>query len=116
VLPSRFDGWGAVVNEALMVGTPVICSNRCGASDVIENGRNGYVFEAGSARALRERLRQYCEEFRWNRTELAHTETARLSGPAVAARFQHRLAQLLAPQQTPPQPAVPGTATPMVKR
>ena len=22
VLPSRFDGWGAVVNEALMVGTP----------------------------------------------------------------------------------------------
>ena len=43
VLPSRFDGWGAVVNEALMVGTPVICSDRCGASDVIENGRNGYV-------------------------------------------------------------------------
>lgn len=116
VLPSRFDGWGAVVNEALMVGTPVICSNRCGASDLIENGRNGYVFEAGSASALRERLRQYCEDFHWNRTELANTETARLGGPAVAARFQHRLAQLLAPQQTPPQPAVPGTATPMVKR
>ena len=30
ILPSRFDGWGAVVNEALMCGVPVICSDRCG--------------------------------------------------------------------------------------
>ena len=124
VLPSRFDGWGAVVNEALMVGTPVICSNRCGASDEIENGRNGYVFEAGSADALLERLRQFCEDFHWNRAELATAETARLSGPAVAARFQHKVLQLLAPPQTAaqtsphtaPHTAVPGTATPMVKR
>lgn len=120
VLPSRFDGWGAVVNEALMVGTPVICSNRCGASDVIENGRNGYVFEAGSAAALLARLRQYCEDFHWNRTELANIETARLSGPAVAARFQQKVTQLLAPAPSgpmkAPQTAVPGTATPMVKR
>ena len=35
VLPSRWDGWGAVVNEALMSGTPVICSSYCGAADLI---------------------------------------------------------------------------------
>ena len=29
VLPSYFDGWGAVVSESLMVGTPVICSDQC---------------------------------------------------------------------------------------
>ena len=32
VVPSRFDGWGMLVNEALAVGTPVICTDRCGAA------------------------------------------------------------------------------------
>jgi glycosyltransferase involved in cell wall biosynthesis len=95
VLPSKFDGWGAVVNEALMVGTPVICSDRCGASDVIENGRNGYVFEAGNARALLDRLRSFCSEFHWNRAKLAAAESTRLGGAAVAARFQQDTARLL---------------------
>jgi glycosyltransferase involved in cell wall biosynthesis len=102
VLPSRFDGWGAVVNEALMVGTPVICSNRCGASDVIENGRNGYVFEAGSARALLERLRSVCQDFHWNRAELATAESNRLGGAAVAARFQREVDRMLPPGQQAP--------------
>ncbi|MDP3164662.1 MAG: glycosyltransferase [Hydrogenophaga sp.] len=106
VLPSRFDGWGAVVNEALMVGTPVICSNRCGASDVIENGRNGYVFEAGDAGALRERLHSVCEHFQWNRAALAATESTRLGGAAVAARFQQAALRLLAPHHATRRPAV----------
>ena len=100
MLPSRFDGWGAVVNEALMVGTPVICSDRCGASDLIENGRNGYVFEAGNARALRERLHSFFEDFEWDRAALASAESSRLGGPAVAARFQQSVLRLLASHQT----------------
>lgn len=36
VLPSRYDGWGAVVNEALTVGTPVVCTDACGASTLIK--------------------------------------------------------------------------------
>jgi glycosyltransferase involved in cell wall biosynthesis len=95
VLPSRFDGWGAVVNEALMVGTPVICSNRCGASDVIEEGRNGYVFEAGDAHALHNRLRRLCQSFEWDRAQLAAAESARLGGAAVAAHFQQNAQRLL---------------------
>lgn len=108
VLPSRFDGWGAVVNEALMVGTPVICSNRCGASDVIENGRNGYVFEAGNARALQDCLHRLCGDFQWNRTALATAESVRLGGAAVAARFQRNVRRLLATHQaTRPRGATP---------
>lgn len=99
VLPSRFDGWGAVVNEALMVGTPVVCSNRCGASDLIEHGRNGFVFEAGSASALRDRLRDACLHFHESRAALASTECMRLSGAAVAARFQQKAVRLLARHQ-----------------
>lgn len=46
LLPSRFDGWGAVVNESLSVGTPVIVSRQCGASELLE-GRDwlGRVLE-----------------------------------------------------------------------
>ena len=36
LLPSRFDGWGAVVNESLSVGTPLIVSRYCGASGLLE--------------------------------------------------------------------------------
>lgn len=48
VLPSRFDGWGAVVNEALMLGVPVICSDRCGAKDLLKEEWRGTVFKSGS--------------------------------------------------------------------
>lgn len=44
VLPSRHDGWGAVVSEALMVGTPVICSDGCGAAGVVKCSGFGGVF------------------------------------------------------------------------
>jgi len=44
VLPSRYDGWGVVVNEALMAGVPVICSNQVGASAVINKWHCGSVF------------------------------------------------------------------------
>jgi len=44
VLPSRHDGWGAVVSESLMVGTPVICSNKCGASSIVKASDEGEVF------------------------------------------------------------------------
>lgn len=52
VLPSRHDGWGAVISEALMVGTPVICSDRCGAAGVVARSGHGGVFRAGSVADL----------------------------------------------------------------
>lgn len=53
VLPSRWDGWGAVVNEALMCGVPVVCSNRCGAADLLDGNERGEVFASGNVSALR---------------------------------------------------------------
>jgi len=53
VLPSLYDGWGAVVNEALMVGTQVWCSNQCGAKSLIgEEGPLGKVFNPKDPRGL----------------------------------------------------------------
>jgi len=44
VLPSVHDGWGAVASEALMVGTPVICSDACGVAGVVRASGTGGVF------------------------------------------------------------------------
>ena len=40
VLPSRHDGWGVVINQALAAGLPIITSNAVGAGlDLVENGQ-----------------------------------------------------------------------------
>lgn len=60
VLASRFDGWGAVLNEAASVGLPIVGTDRCGAAwHLIKNGVNGFRVEAGSAEKLREALQVY---------------------------------------------------------
>lgn len=56
ILPSHKDGWGAVINEALMLGVPVICSDACGAAELLENSDRGEVFSAGSLPALESAL------------------------------------------------------------
>jgi len=56
VLPSRFDGWGAVVSEALMLGTPVVASDRCGSSILLSNPLRGSVFKAFSVKSLNQAL------------------------------------------------------------
>ncbi len=61
VLPSRHDGWGAVVNESLMAGTPVICSDSCGAADLICHPWLGTVFHAGHVDDLAKALTRWID-------------------------------------------------------
>lgn len=46
VLASQFEPFGAVVNEALLAGIPVVCSDRAGARVLIQDGINGTVVDA----------------------------------------------------------------------
>lgn len=48
ILPSIYDGWGAVVNEALMQGKYVLCSDKCGAKTLLKKSVNGKVFKGGN--------------------------------------------------------------------
>jgi glycosyltransferase involved in cell wall biosynthesis len=66
VLPSLLDGFGMVVSEALAHGLPVITTRNTGAADLIEQGRNGWVIDAGEVDALAERLQHAID----NPTEL----------------------------------------------
>ncbi len=59
VLPSTREPWGLVVNEAMAAGLPVLVSDRCGcAVDLVESGRNGFVFAPADGLALIARMRQ----------------------------------------------------------
>jgi len=73
ILPSRFDGWGAVVNEALMHGVPVVCSSSCGSQDLLRESWRGGVFESEDVSGLR---RQILDRLKLGRPTLA--ERARL--------------------------------------
>lgn len=53
VLPSRHDGWGVVVNQAIAAGLPVVCSDAVGAAvDLVVPGENGMIVPAGDEDAL----------------------------------------------------------------
>lgn len=79
VLPSRFDGWGAVLNEAASLGVPLIGTDLCGGSwHVIEDGVNGYRVRAGSVSSLAGGLKAYID----------HPEKIDLHGPKALEIFQ----------------------------
>ena len=59
VLPSAQDGFGLVVLEAMACGLPVIVSDRVGAADCVEEGRNGFVFPFRDPGALADRLKWF---------------------------------------------------------
>lgn len=87
VLPSLFDGWGAVVNEALMCGTRALVSNRCGASSLIVSPAQGAVFplkEIGEA--LEMQIQQGMQAER-DRLKVRQWANEHISGKAVAMRF-----------------------------
>jgi UDP-glucose:(heptosyl)LPS alpha-1,3-glucosyltransferase len=43
ILPTRYDPFPNTVLEALAMGLPAIVSTRCGAAEVVEQGRNGWI-------------------------------------------------------------------------
>lgn len=61
VLPSISETYGAVVNEALIFGTPVLCSELAGASTLIDSN-NGRIFDPLSQRDTREKTSEFLSE------------------------------------------------------
>lgn len=106
-LPSRWDGWGMVVNEALSVGVPVIASDRCGAAELIRNGVNGYVFRSEDISDLRNCLSDFLGKqndwpsFRSNAAATGKSISVEAAAPYLIDCVKHMTGALVE-RPTPP--------------
>lgn len=63
ILPSSFEPWGLVVNEAMASGLPVIVSDQVGAAhDLVEGSNTGYIFKHDSVEDLASKMRKITVE------------------------------------------------------
>ena len=63
ILPSMYEEWGLVVNEAMSCGTAVIVSENVGsASDLVVNKVNGFQFNPSSVAQLEEILEKFVKD------------------------------------------------------
>lgn len=63
VLPSRYDGWGVVLNQALGAGLPILCSDAVGAGhDLVKEEQNGLRFRAGDMEGARAAMQRMLDE------------------------------------------------------
>lgn len=94
VLPSRYDGWGVVVNEALCAGVPVVCSDTTGAGAVAVAFGAGLTFSAGSVSSLCDvLLRLIAEPLMLKALRTATAKAAQALQPDVAARYMFDVIQ-----------------------
>jgi glycosyltransferase involved in cell wall biosynthesis len=56
VVPSRYESFGLVLLEAMMMGKPVIAGDAGGMRYIVEDGGNGFRFPPGDAGALAEAI------------------------------------------------------------
>jgi len=53
ILPSKFEPWGLVVNEAMAAGLPILLSKNCGCRpDLLEENENGRSFDPDNEEEL----------------------------------------------------------------
>lgn len=87
ILPSLYEVWGLVVNEALAHGLPVIASDQVAAADhLIERGVTGEVFAAADAAGLRAAI---CRVATWT---VEDYERCASVGRAAAKDWSHERA------------------------
>ena len=105
VLPSRHDGWGVVINQALAAGLPVIATSAVQAAvDLVEPGRGGWQVAPGDPGALLAAFNDACELHRGGRLAAMgsfNREHARSLTPEAGARLMR---ETLAGNQPAPGP------------
>jgi glycosyltransferase involved in cell wall biosynthesis len=69
VLPSLFEPWGLVVNEAMAAGLPVVASDRVGCvDDLVIDGQTGVVIEANRPTLLADAMMRLADDAPLRRT------------------------------------------------
>ncbi len=62
ILASKKEAWGVVIHEMISAGLPIICSSEVGAaSQFVEHGKNGFIFESNNNSELEKYLKMIME-------------------------------------------------------
>lgn len=91
VMSSRYEGFGMVLLEAQTVGLPTISFDcKCGPSEIIVNGENGYLIEEGDIEGMAQRVLQLIENeaLRKRMGENAYNNALRFSEDVVMSKWE----------------------------
>jgi len=78
------EGFGLVVTEALASGLPVILTKNAGSSELVEDGRQGFIVPICSAEAIADKLRTL-----WENRELLPAMSVQAQNTAQAHSWAH---------------------------
>ena len=92
IQPSVTEGFGLEVLESMSFGRPVICSSGAGASELIDEGKNGFIFEPRDTKKMAELINWYKE----NPSEIKkHGDNARIKAEQYSwEKVQERYGEL----------------------
>lgn len=62
VFPTLEDVWGVAPLEAMAMGKPVLCSKCAGASELVEDGVNGWKFDPHNPKELAELMKRFVDQ------------------------------------------------------
>jgi len=65
VHPASLEPHSVAVSEAIMMGCPVIISDRCGSygpTDDVQEGKNGFVYQFGNIKRLAEKIKVFIKD------------------------------------------------------
>lgn len=91
VVPSRYDGWAAVVNEAIDMGTPVICSSSVGAKDLVNFTGAGDVFKNKNYKDLASIISRVSDEEQIKEKRQAALEASKVINPISTAQYFYKV-------------------------
>lgn len=62
IFPTLEDTWGVAVLEAMFLEKPILCSKFAGASEMIKEGENGFIFDPHRTEILAELMEKFIED------------------------------------------------------
>ena len=98
VLPSMDDGFGMALFEAMANGVPAIATRNCGASELLTDGVDGLLIDAGSVDALVASISALYEN-ESRRQAIALAGQAAVERIAATTLYEDALRRLLEPHQ-----------------
>ena len=93
VMPSVNEGLALVVLEAMASGLPVIATDRSGAADVVEEGKEGFIVPARDIDALADAI-QWCYRHREEAAAMGMAARAKVEAQFTLAHYESRVIRM----------------------